>query len=211
MRVVAAAQAAAVADPASEKPYSARYRAELVRVRARIAAACVATALAPAMAIAHADARPVPPAPPAPPSTLAALAQAPPLPGVATPPTVEPWAATARASAATCPGLPSQVLVAIADVETGFGRAVAPSPAGAEGPMQFLPATWAAYGEDGNGDGVADVMNPVDAMYGAARLLCANGGGEPNRLGSALWNYNHSDAYVARVLALAGLPARTTG
>jgi membrane-bound lytic murein transglycosylase B len=101
--------------------------------------------------------------------------------------------------------------VAIADVETAFGRQASASVAGAQGPMQFLPATWAAYGADGDGDGVADVMNPVDAMYGAARLLCANGGGDPGHLPSALWNYNHSDAYVARVLALAGLPARTPG
>ena len=37
----------------------------------------------------------------------------------------------------------------------------------------------------------------------AARLLCANGGGDPARLASALWNYNHSDDYVHRVLAIA--------
>ena len=73
--------------------------------------------------------------------------------------------------------------------------------------MQFLPATWAAYGADGDGDGdgFADVLNPVDALHGAARLLCANGGAEPDRLDSALWNYNHSDHYVRQVLSMAWL------
>jgi membrane-bound lytic murein transglycosylase B len=71
--------------------------------------------------------------------------------------------------------------------------------------MQFLPATWAAYGVDGDGDGSTDVMNPVDALHGAARLLCANGGGDPARLASALWNYNHSDDYVRHVIALSRL------
>jgi hypothetical protein len=73
----------------------------------------------------------------------------------------------------------------------------------AVGPMQFLPSTWAAYGSDGDGDGLSDVMNPADAMQGAARLLCANGGADTGRLPSAIWNYNHSDDYVRQVLALA--------
>jgi hypothetical protein len=66
--------------------------------------------------------------------------------------------------------------------------------------MQFLPATWASYGVDGDGDGVADVFNPADAVPGAARYLCANGGGDPARLRTALWHYNHSHAYVEAVL-----------
>jgi membrane-bound lytic murein transglycosylase B len=97
------------------------------------------------------------------------------------------------------------VLLAIADVETGRGRRSGASPAGAEGPMQFLPGTWAAYGADGDGDGVADVTNPADALHGAARLLCANGAADPARLRSAVWNYNHSRDYVDRVLRIAGL------
>jgi hypothetical protein len=48
-------------------------------------------------------------------------------------------------------------------------------------------------------------MNPVDAVHGAARLLCANGGADPARLPSAVWNYNHSDDYVRRVIALSRL------
>ncbi len=132
----------------------------------------------------------------------------------ATPPTTVPrpdgapvdtWTANARAAASTCPGLPATVLLAIADVETGRGRRTDASPAGAEGPMQFLPGTWAAYGTDGDGDGVADVGNAADALHGAARLLCANGAADPARLRSALWNYNHSRDYVDRVLRLAGV------
>jgi len=73
--------------------------------------------------------------------------------------------------------------------------------------MQFLPATWAAYGADGDGDGVADLMDPADALHGAARLLCANGGGDPDRLPAALWNYNHSDDYVRQVLGFARFAA----
>ncbi len=119
------------------------------------------------------------------------------------------WTAGAHAAAATCPGLPPSVLLAIADVESGRGRRAGVSTAGAVGPMQFLPATWAAYGADGDGDGDADVTNPADALHGAARLLCANGAADPARLRSALWNYNHSHAYVDRVLHLAGLAGRT--
>lgn len=115
------------------------------------------------------------------------------------------WSRTATRAAATCPGLPASVLVSIARVETALVPDTAPSPAGAVGPMQFLPSTWAAYGVDGDRDGAADVMDPVDALYGAAHLLCANGGADPARLRSALWNYNHSHTYVERVMRLAGL------
>jgi len=115
------------------------------------------------------------------------------------------WQEPAQRAAATCPGLPAGVLVAIAQVESRLGHHSGPSAAGARGPMQFLPATWAAYGADGDGDGFADVLNPVDALHGAARLLCANGGAEPDRLDSALWNYNHSDHYVRQVLSMAWL------
>ncbi|HEX2273982.1 MAG TPA: lytic transglycosylase domain-containing protein [Acidimicrobiales bacterium] len=117
----------------------------------------------------------------------------------------EQWRAHAETAAATCPGLPADVLVAIGEVETLLGRYLGPSSAGARGPMQFLPATWSAYGTDGDGDGTADVMNPRDALHSAARLLCANGGAEPGRLRSALWNYNHSTDYVERVVRTAGL------
>ena len=115
------------------------------------------------------------------------------------------WQEPAQRAASTCPGLPAEVLVAIAQVESRLGHRSGPSAAGARGPMQFLPATWAAYGADGDGDGFADVLNPVDALHGAARLLCANGGADPGGLDSALWNYNHSDHYVRQVLSMAWL------
>ncbi len=73
------------------------------------------------------------------------------------------------------------------------------------GPMQFIPQTWAAYGADANGDGVADVFNINDAALGAARYLCAAGGDLRTRAGQtqAVLTYNHSDQYLAEVLALA--------
>ncbi len=71
--------------------------------------------------------------------------------------------------------------------------------------MQFVPGTWEAYATDGDGDGSADIMNALDALHSAARLLCANGGADPASLRSALWNYNHSEDYVDEVISLAGL------
>jgi hypothetical protein len=112
-------------------------------------------------------------------------------------------------AAATCPGLSWSILAAIGSVETDHGRSTLPGVhsganfAGAEGPMQFEPETWAAYGADGDGDGVKDVYNPADAVFGAANFLCANGAGDPAKLRSAIWNYNHSDAYIDDVLARA--------
>ncbi|MDP3712663.1 MAG: lytic transglycosylase domain-containing protein [Mycobacteriales bacterium] len=107
-------------------------------------------------------------------------------------------------SAALCPGLPWQVLSAVGEVESGHGRNNGPSSAGALGPMQFLPATWAAYGVDGDGDRRADVMSPYDAVPAAALYLCRNGGGQgPDGLYDALFAYNHADWYVRKVLATA--------
>lgn len=110
-----------------------------------------------------------------------------------------------RAAAEVCPGLPPPVLTAIAEVESRLGTMARTSRRGARGPMQFLPATFAAYARDGNADGHFDVHHPVDAVFTAARYLCANGGADPRRLDGAIWNYNRSRAYVNRVLALAGL------
>jgi membrane-bound lytic murein transglycosylase B len=82
-------------------------------------------------------------------------------------------------------------LAAIHLVETGTGRIRGLSSAGAQGPMQFMPATWAAYGNGG------DVNNTRDAIFAAARYLAANGGATD--MANALWNYNHSDHYVRGV------------
>lgn len=179
-------------------PFWARMGAEVSNRPALLVAACLATVLGPAV-VAHAGAATAPP-PAAKPVQVVDTGVATPVPGDAA-----GWSRVAEVAARTCPGLPSAVLVSIGEVETGLGVLPGTSSAGARGPMQFLPSTWAAYGTDGNGDGVADVMDPIDAVHGAARLLCANGGADPDRLASALWNYNHSDDYVRLVLAVARL------
>ena len=75
----------------------------------------------------------------------------------------------------------------------------------AVGPMQFIPGTWAAYGADGNGDGVRDPNNIADAALGAANYLCAGGGDlrVQSQLRAAVMRYNYSVAYVNLVLSLA--------
>ena len=114
------------------------------------------------------------------------------------------------AAAQTCKGLPWNVLAAIGQVETGHGRNTATSYAGAQGPMQFMPATFARYGVDGNRDGFTDIYDPVDAIFSAANYLCANGAGRGEKaLSRAIWHYNHADWYVALVLKIASqLPAK---
>jgi hypothetical protein len=104
-----------------------------------------------------------------------------------------------------CPGLSWTVLAAIGQIESGDGANEGPSTAGALGPMQFLPSTWATWGIDAFGQtGKPDVMNPYDAVPSAARLLCADGaaaGGQS--LANAIFDYNHAEWYVREVLALA--------
>ncbi len=111
-----------------------------------------------------------------------------------------------KASAAQyCPGLSWTVLAAIGQIESADGTNVGPSTAGALGPMQFLPSTWAQWGIDAFGEtGPPNVLDPYDAVPSAARLLCADGaaaGGRP--LYNAIFDYNHADWYVNEVLALA--------
>ncbi len=108
-----------------------------------------------------------------------------------------------RKAAGVCPGLSWTVLAAIGQVESSHGRNNGPSSAGAQGPMQFMPATWKAYGVDGDGDGIADIWNPYDAVPGAANYLCANGAGRGGKkLEKAIWFYNHSWSYVAKVMGI---------
>jgi hypothetical protein len=105
--------------------------------------------------------------------------------------------------AATCPGLPWNVLAGIGQVETDHGQNKNISSAGAMGPMQFMPATWAVYGVDGDGDGVANILDQADAIFTAAHYLCADGGGNSATLYQAIFAYNHSDYYVNTVLGVA--------
>jgi membrane-bound lytic murein transglycosylase B len=92
-------------------------------------------------------------------------------------------------------GVPWTVLAAVHLVETRMGRIVGLSTAGAQGPMQFMPTTWARYGLGG------DVWNPRDAILGAANYLAANGAAEGNdaRLDNALYRYNNDTRYVRAV------------
>jgi cell wall-associated NlpC family hydrolase len=106
-------------------------------------------------------------------------------------------------------GIPWEVLAAINKVETGFGRNLGPSSAGAVGWMQFMPSTWARWGIDANGDGVADPDNPTDAIFSAARYLAGCGGQVD--IARAVYCYNHASWYVNEVLGLAGLYARGGG
>jgi len=100
--------------------------------------------------------------------------------------------------AAAATGIPWEVLAAVNLVETGMGRVDGISVAGAQGPMQFLPSTWA---EPGIGKG--DIRNPRDAIAAAARYLVRRGG--PGNLKKALWGYNNSDHYGKAVLHYAAL------
>jgi Transglycosylase SLT domain len=130
------------------------------------------------------------------------------LPGSSVPVGTEPtsYIQLFKASAAKyCPGLSWTVLAAIGQIESGDGANMGPSAAGALGPMQFLPSTWARWGIDAFGQtGPPDVMNPYDAVPSAARLLCANGAAAGGRsLYNAIFDYNHADWYVNEVLALA--------
>jgi hypothetical protein len=103
-------------------------------------------------------------------------------------------------------GVDWRILAAINRVETNYGSNTSTSSAGAVGWMQFLPSTWRRWGVDASGDGVADPMNPADAIYSAARYLQAAGIQKDVRRG--LWAYNPLASYVNMVLSIASrLPA----
>ncbi len=114
-------------------------------------------------------------------------------------------------AAQTCPGLPWGVLAGIGEVESDHGQSTAPGVhsganfAGAEGPMQFEPATFAQYATDGDHDGQLSPYDPADAIYTAATMLCANGAASGTQAGirQAVFAYNHSQAYVRDVLSWA--------
>jgi hypothetical protein len=118
-----------------------------------------------------------------------------------------------RESAARyCPGMSWTVLAAIGQIESGDGANNGPSSAGAAGPMQFLPSTWAVWGITAFGEpGPPNILDPYDAVPSAARYLCAAGAGTLAGLPGAIFAYNHASWYVAEVLALAREYARLYG
>jgi cell wall-associated NlpC family hydrolase len=138
------------------------------------------------------------------------------LPGT---PAVPPgWESIEQAAAATCRGLGWSVLAAIGRVESNSGRSTLPGVSsganayGAEGPMQFEPATFAAYAVVGPGGATPpSPYDPVDAVYTAAHMLCENGAGSAARLYQAIWDYDHTSVYVETVLVLAHALAADSG
>jgi len=114
-------------------------------------------------------------------------------------------------AATTCPGLPWTVLAAIGTVESDNDRSTLPgvhsgaNSAGAEGPMQFEPATFAAYDQPipPGGANPPSPYDPTDAVYAAARMLCANGAASGADISAAVFAYNHASWYVTEVLSLA--------
>lgn len=99
-------------------------------------------------------------------------------------------------------GVPWHVLAAIHLVETRMGRLRGTSPAGARGPMQFIPETWARFGE-------GSIESNADSIRAAARHLVAHGA--PANTRKALWHYNPTDKYGNAVLGYSSLMADQAG
>lgn len=97
-------------------------------------------------------------------------------------------------------GIPARILAAIGKVECDHNRNRAcdhPNGAGAAGPMQFMPATFAHYGS-ASGNSTPSIYDERDAVFAAASMLQANGvNNDPH---TAIWAYNHSEDYVQTVL-----------
>ena len=110
-------------------------------------------------------------------------------------------------------GVRWEVLAAINEIETDYGRNLNVSSAGAVGWMQFMPSTWRRYGVDANKDGRKDPFNPVDAIFAAARYLKAAGYEKDAR--RSIFAYNHAGWYVDSVMLrarlIAGVPADLVG
>jgi len=121
-------------------------------------------------------------------------------------------------------GVPWVVLAGIAKVESDDGRTTLPgvhsgaNAFGAAGPMQIgiggasgnnwggapvHPASEQVTGvaTDGDGDGVASVYDPADAIAGAAKYLVEHG--VTDSVPNAIFAYNHSQAYVQLVMSFA--------
>jgi cell wall-associated NlpC family hydrolase len=113
-------------------------------------------------------------------------------------------------AAQTCPGLPWSVLAGIGTVESDNGQSDLPgvhsgaNSAGAEGPMQFEPGTFAEFAA--GPDKPLSPYDPADAIYTAAAMLCAEGarGGSASGIEDAIFAYNHAQWYVSEVMSQAG-------
>jgi hypothetical protein len=110
-------------------------------------------------------------------------------------------------------GVRWEILAAINEIETDYGRNLNVSTAGAVGWMQFLPSTFKRWAVDANDDGHKDPYNPVDAIFSAARYLKA--AGADRDIKQAIFAYNHASWYVDSVLMRArligGLPSDLVG
>jgi hypothetical protein len=114
-------------------------------------------------------------------------------------------------AARTCPGLTWPVLAGIGKVESDHGRSPLPgvhsgsNAAGAEGPMQFLPATFGEFAVNADPGRPLSPYDPADAIYTAARMLCADGarGGSTTGTEKAIFAYNHARWYVSEVMTWA--------
>jgi hypothetical protein len=114
-------------------------------------------------------------------------------------------------AAQTCHGLPWPVLAGIGEMESDHGQSTAPGVhfaanfAGAEGPMQFEPETFAAFAVRADRSRTLSPYDPKDAIFTAARMLCDEGarGGSPAGISSALFAYNHADWYPSQVMSWA--------
>jgi len=126
---------------------------------------------------------------------------------------IPPFLLSIYQAAAIQYGVPWEVLAAINEIETDYGRNLNVSSAGALGWMQFMPGSWRTYGVDANEDGRKDPYNPVDAIFAAARYLRA--AGAEADLAKAIYAYNHAAWYVESVLRrarlVAGLPSDLVG
>jgi cell wall-associated NlpC family hydrolase len=175
-----------------------------------IAGVCAAAAAFPLLLILLVTAGPAPApvnatAPAALPSGLAGAATA--AARAAIPPNYLIWYMDA---AAACPGLPWSVLAGIGTVESRNGQSTLPGVhsgtnfAGAEGPMQFLPSTFAEYAT--GPDKPLSPYDAADAVYTAAAFLCASGarGGSASGIENAVFAYNHAQWYVSEVMSWAG-------
>ena len=122
-------------------------------------------------------------------------------------------------AAQTCPGLPWPVLAGIGKVESDHGRSALPgvhsgaNAAGAEGPMQFLPRTFGEFAVNADPSQPLSPYDPADAIYTAARMLCADGarGGSTAGIKQAILAYNHATWYVREVMSWAGKYAAQGG